>query len=61
MKYKLGWPRRIGSPPNVRRFGADGSIFGRKSDPIAKTKTKNFKNSIHFNSIKLMYCLIKLK
>ena len=31
-------------------FGADGSIFGRNSDPIMKMKEFFFSNSIHFNS-----------
>ena len=57
----IGWPRRIGSPSKVRRFGADESIFGRKSDPIAKTKTKNFEKPIHFDLIKKYVNLIKLK
>ena len=59
--YQLGWPRRIGIPSEVRRFDADESIFGRKSDPIAEAETKNFENSIRFNSIKLTHCLIGLK
>ena len=60
-KIFLGWPRRMGSSSEVRRFGADRSIFGRNSDPIAKAEAKNFENPIHFNSIKLVYCLIELK
>ena len=38
----LGWPHRIGSPTEVRRFGADESIFGQNSDPIAKIESKKF-------------------
>ena len=60
-RLDLGWPRRIGSPSEVRRFAADGSIFGRKSDPIAETEAKIFENPIRFNQIKLTYCLIGLK
>ena len=61
MTFYLEWPRRIGSPSEVRRFGADGSLFGRKSDLIAEAKAKNFENSIRFNSIQLAHCLIELK
>ena len=57
----LGWPRRIGTPSELRRFDADGSIFGRKSDLIAKVKINIFENSIHFNQIKQYANLIKLK
>ena len=46
--FNLGWPRRIGSPSEVRRFGADGSIFGRKSDPIAEAEANIFENPIRF-------------
>ena len=57
----LGWPGRIGSPTEVRRFGADESIFGRNSDPIAEAKTKFFEKPIRFNSIKQCVNLIELK
>ena len=60
-KIILGWPRRIGSPTEVRRFGADGSLFGRNSNPIMKAKEKNFENPIHFNSIEQYVNLIELK
>ena len=46
---RLGWPRRSGSPSEVRRFHTDGSFFGRKSDPIAEAKAKFFENPIRFN------------
>ena len=58
---KLGWPCRIRSLSKVRWFGADGSIFGRKSDPIVKAEAKIFENPIPFNSIQLAHCLIELK
>ena len=48
-KLWLGWPRRIGSLSEVRRFGTDESIFGRNSDPIAESEAKDFENSIRFN------------
>ena len=44
----IGWPRRIGSPTEVRRFDADENIFGQKSDPIAKAEVKIYENLIHF-------------
>ena len=40
---------------------SDGSIFGRKSDPIAKAKAKIFEKSIRFNPIKQYVNLIGLK
>ena len=57
----LGWPRGIGSPTEVRRFGADGGIFGRSFDPMAKAEAKFFEKSIRFNPIKQYVNLIKLK
>ena len=58
---RLGWPRRIGTPSEVRRFGADGSIFGRKTDPIAEAEAKNFEKPIRFNLIRQYASLIRLK
>ena len=40
---------------------SDGSIFGRKSDPIAGAKAKIFEKSIRFNPIKQYVSLIGLK
>ena len=57
----IGWPRRIGSPSEVRRFGADGSIFGRKSDPIAEAEANFFSNPIRFSPIRQYASLIGLK
>ena len=59
--FRLGWRRRIGSPSEVRRFGADGSIFGRNSDPLAKAEAKNFETPIRFNLIRQYASLIGLK
>ena len=47
----LGWPRRSGSPSEVRRFRTDGSIFGRKSDPIVEAEANFFLNPIRFSRL----------
>ena len=57
----LGWPRRSGSPSEVRRFRIDGSIFGRKSDPIVEAEGNFFSNPIRFNPIRQYVNLIELK
>ena len=58
---RVGWPRRIGSPSEVRRFGADGSIFGPKTDPIAEAEAKILKIPIRFSPIRQYANLIGLK
>ena len=40
---------------------SDGSIFGRKSDPIAEAEAKNFENPIRFSPIRQYASLIELK
>ena len=61
IELRIGWPRRIGSPTELRRFGADESNFGQKSDLITKKKTKIFEKPIRFNLIKQYVNLIELK
>ena len=57
----IGWPRRSGSPSEVRRIRTDGSIFGRKSDPIAEAEANFFSNPIRFSPIRQYASLIGLK
>ena len=40
--YNLGWPRRIGSPSEVRRFDADGNSFVTRFRSDSERESKNF-------------------